>query len=62
MTFVEAIPSQTLRRVITKMTTINMKDALPLTAEDVRQMNAYWRAANYFSVGQIYLYDNPLLR
>jgi len=24
-------------------------------------MNAYWRAANYLSVGQIYLYDNPLL-
>ncbi|HXI92371.1 MAG TPA: phosphoketolase family protein [Blastocatellia bacterium] len=39
-----------------------MKDALPLTAEEVRRMNAYWRAANYLSVGQIYLYDNPLLR
>ena len=25
-------------------------------------MNAYWRAANYLSVGQIYLYDNPSLR
>ena len=25
-------------------------------------MNAYWRAANYLSVGQLYLYDNPLLR
>ena len=25
-------------------------------------MNAYWRAANYLSVGQIYLFDNPLLR
>ena len=24
-------------------------------------MHAYWRAANYLSVGQIYLYDNPLL-
>ncbi len=34
----------------------------PLTAEEVRKMNAYWRAANYLSVGQIYLYDNPLLR
>ena len=44
------------------MTTIEMKDALPLTAEEVRRMNAYWRAANYLSVGQIYLYDNPLLR
>jgi xylulose-5-phosphate/fructose-6-phosphate phosphoketolase len=44
------------------MTVIEMKDALPLTAEEVRRMNAYWRAANYLSVGQIYLYDNPLLR
>jgi xylulose-5-phosphate/fructose-6-phosphate phosphoketolase len=25
-------------------------------------MNAYWRAANYLSVGQIYLYDNPMLK
>ena len=25
-------------------------------------MDAYWRAANYLSVGQIYLYDNPLLQ
>ena len=35
------------------MTTIEMKDALPLTAEEVRRMNAYWHAANYLSVGQI---------
>ncbi|MFT5301386.1 MAG: xylulose-5-phosphate/fructose-6-phosphate phosphoketolase [Mariniblastus sp.] len=33
----------------------------PLTAEEVRRINAYWRAANYLSVGQIYLFDNPLL-
>jgi xylulose-5-phosphate/fructose-6-phosphate phosphoketolase len=33
-----------------------------LTPELLRQMNAYWRAANYLSVGQIYLHDNPLLR
>ncbi len=39
-----------------------MKLEGPLTAEDARRMNAYWRAANYLSVGQIYLYDNPLLR
>ncbi len=35
--------------------------AKPLTTEEVRRMDAYWRAANYLSVGQIYLYDNPLL-
>jgi len=34
----------------------------PLSAELVRKMDAYWRAANYLSVGQIYLFDNPLLR
>ena len=27
----------------------------------LRKLDAYWRAANYLSVGQIYLYDNPLL-
>src|SRR3954465_12557362 len=32
-----------------------------LTAEELRKIDAYWRAANYLSVGQIYLYDNPLL-
>ena len=34
----------------------------PLTPEVLKNMDAYWRAANYLSVGQIYLYDNPLLR
>jgi xylulose-5-phosphate/fructose-6-phosphate phosphoketolase len=33
-----------------------------LGAEELRRMHAYWRAANYISVGQLYLYDNPLLR
>jgi len=33
----------------------------PLDREMLRKMDAYWRAANYLSVGQIYLYDNPLL-
>jgi xylulose-5-phosphate/fructose-6-phosphate phosphoketolase len=34
----------------------------PLSLELLEKMNAYWRAANYLSVGQIYLYDNPLLK
>jgi xylulose-5-phosphate/fructose-6-phosphate phosphoketolase len=34
----------------------------PLDDEEVTRLNAYWRAANYLSVGQIYLLDNPLLR
>ena len=33
----------------------------PLSQEELRKMHAYWRAANYLSVGQIYLYANPLL-
>ncbi|MBE0660319.1 MAG: phosphoketolase family protein [Bryobacteraceae bacterium] len=32
------------------------------TPELLQKMDAYWRAANYLSVGQIYLYDNPLLK
>jgi len=34
----------------------------PLSKEELRKIDAYWRAANYLSVGQIYLYDNPLLK
>lgn len=36
--------------------------AKPLSTEELHKTNAYWRAANYLSVGQIYLLDNPLLR
>ncbi len=39
------------------------QDGTPaLDAEEARKIDAYWRAANYLSVGQIYLCDNPLLR
>jgi len=34
----------------------------PLSPDLAARMHAYWRAANYLSVGQIYLYDNPLLK
>src|ERR1700675_229506 len=34
----------------------------PLDPELLHRMDAYWRAANYLSVGQLYLYDNPLLK
>lgn len=33
-----------------------------LSSEELRKMDAYWHASNYLSVGQIYLYKNPLLR
>jgi xylulose-5-phosphate/fructose-6-phosphate phosphoketolase len=48
--------------------TLNPKDSpmhaplKTLTPDLLQKMNAYWRAANYLSVGQIYLYDNPLLK
>ena len=38
------------------------KKTSTLTPKLLHQMDAYWRAANYVSVGQIYLYDNPLLK
>jgi xylulose-5-phosphate/fructose-6-phosphate phosphoketolase len=36
--------------------------AVALTKDELKNINAYWRAANYLSVGQIYLYANPLLK
>jgi xylulose-5-phosphate/fructose-6-phosphate phosphoketolase len=35
---------------------------MPLTSDELKHMDAWWRAANYLSVGQIYLLDNPLLK
>jgi xylulose-5-phosphate/fructose-6-phosphate phosphoketolase len=43
-------------------TTISGISNQPLTSEELHKIDAYWRAANYLSVGQIYLYANPLLR
>ena len=34
----------------------------PLSPSEISNIDAYWRAANYLSVGQIYLLDNPLLK
>src|SRR4029453_2363392 len=38
-----------------------IKDA-PLSLDDLNKIAAYWGSANYLSVGQIYLYHNPLLK
>ena len=35
--------------------------ANPVSSAELELMNAWWHAANYLSVGQIYLLDNPLL-
>jgi xylulose-5-phosphate/fructose-6-phosphate phosphoketolase len=40
----------------------SVKTEPSLDIEELHRINAYWRAANYLSVGQIYLLDNPLLR
>jgi xylulose-5-phosphate/fructose-6-phosphate phosphoketolase len=44
------------------MAAVEIKDKTPLNPDELRRIDAYWRAANYLSVGQIYLLDNPLLR
>ncbi|MBI2207208.1 MAG: phosphoketolase family protein [Candidatus Rokubacteria bacterium] len=41
---------------------MNRSTKKPLGNDLLRRIDAYWRATNYLSVGQIYLYDNPLLR
>jgi xylulose-5-phosphate/fructose-6-phosphate phosphoketolase len=44
------------------MEPVDVTHSPTLTTDDLRLIDAYWRAANYLSVGQIYLLDNPLLR
>jgi xylulose-5-phosphate/fructose-6-phosphate phosphoketolase len=44
------------------VTMVETAAGAPLAAGAVERIHAYWRAANYLSVGQIYLMDNPLLR
>ena len=41
---------------------MNSQNNQPLSADELKKIHAYWRAANYLSVGQIYLMDNPMLR
>src|SRR5690242_3375900 len=46
-----------------ELTTADQNNERQTVSPDLlNKMDAYWRAANYLSVGQIYLYDNPLLR
>lgn len=42
--------------------TLHVAASEPLTVDELHRIDAYWRAANYLSVGQIYLMGNPLLR
>ena len=47
---------------LTTSTLRTKRPKAPLSSAVLQKMNAYWRAANYLSVGQIYLHDNPLLK
>ena len=47
---------------LTTKTSTRMSKKGPLTQDMLKQIDAYWRAANYLSAGQLYLLDNPLLR
>ena len=53
--------TQTLPRATTPSGDFRGEES-PLSPDELRKLDAYWRAANYLSVGQIYLLDNPLLR
>ena len=44
------------------ITTSTLGSIRPLSDEELERIDAYWRAANFLAVGQIYLLDNPLLR
>ncbi len=51
-----------MSKATTEVQRTEASTAGPLSAELLAKMDAYWRAANYLSVGQIYLKDNPLLK
>ena len=46
----------------TKTATLQTPTEVPLSADELRRIHAYWRACNYLAAGMIYLRDNPLLR
>jgi xylulose-5-phosphate/fructose-6-phosphate phosphoketolase len=50
------------RKILRLYKKTTMKNNNPLSPDDIRLIDRYWRAANYLSVAQIYLLDNPLLR
>lgn len=50
--------SETMKEIQTS----ELQPENPLSAQEAGMIDAYWRAANYLSVGQIYLLDNPLLK
>ena len=55
-------PTYSLKSKPPLMTEDGANMATILSEKEAALIDAYWRAANYLSVGQIYLFDNPLLR
>ncbi len=51
-----------MQSTVDRESAFEVNSAAPLSLELLAKMDAYWRAANYLSVGQIYLLSNPLLR
>src|SRR5882762_9801694 len=50
------------RKLLSRDRGTKRSEESPLDSELLRKMDAWWRAANYLSIGQTYLYDNPLLK
>ncbi len=63
MSNINATNSEPLKQILVKPIPVKQTLVKPiLSAKLLHHMHAYWRAANYLSVGQIYLQDNPLLK
>jgi xylulose-5-phosphate/fructose-6-phosphate phosphoketolase len=55
-------PTKKPRKISDGRKATESSSAGPLSAHELKKMDAYWRALNYLAVGQIYLLDNPLLK
>src|SRR5215467_4553468 len=62
MSTIEASPSSEIQELTPYAPTRSTVDGKPLNAEELRNIETYWRACNYLSLGMIYLRDNPLLK
>ena len=58
----DATPMIQSRHEAAKSSGDSQGEQVPLSTDELRKLDAYWRASNYLSVGQIYLLANPLLR
>jgi len=61
MSTIEASPSSEIQELTPYSATRSTVEGKPLSAEELRNIETYWRACNYLSLGMIYLQENPLL-